>query len=361
MYGNKKTTCKKIYKELNNYTNIAFTIGFFTYGEFYHYKDNNSYNELLNETITTLTLSEDSSCKESNIKYLSNNNNNKTNKNCDSELIQTIDALSNLISQTSDELMQLNLNQEMIIKEEINKNKIKEKMLMQQSKLASMGDMIGMIAHQWRQPLNAISSVSASLSLKNQMNILDSKVLDSKLDDINNYVQHLSSTISDFMNFFKPNRDKEFINIKNIINSIKGIIADSFSYHNIKLIINIQDNIPPFLSYENELKQVILNLVKNSKDAIVSNQIQNGYVKIDIYKNNQFISIDIEDNGGGISNKIADKVFEPYFTTKNKDGTGIGLHMSKTIIEEHLKSVLKFKNKDNGVVFSIQLREDKNE
>lgn len=234
--------------------------------------------------------------------------------------------------------------------------KQKEQQLLQQSKLASMGDMIGMIAHQWRQPLNAISSVSASLSLKNRLNILDKKVLDTKLNDINKYVQHLSSTITDFMNFFKPGKEKEFVDIKNIINSIKGIIFDSFNYHNIELIIDIEDGISPFLCYENELKQVILNLAKNSKDAIIANKVQNGFVNINIYKNDEFVSIDIEDNGGGIPEEIVDKVFEPYFTTKNNDGTGIGLYMSKIIIEEHLQGILKFENKNNGVVFTIQLR-----
>jgi len=344
---------KNIYNELNSYTTMAPATGFFTYGEFYHYSNNNdnndNNNELFNQTATILTLSENSIFKESNIEPLSNDN-------YSDEFTDTIDALSHLISQTSYELMELNFNQKLIIQEELTKNRQKEQLLMQQSKLASMGDMIGMIAHQWRQPLNAISSVATSLLLKNQLNILDKEILDTKLNDINKYTQHLSSTITDFMDFFKPDKEKEFVDIKNIIASVEGIIFDSFNYHNIELIINIEDDIAPFLSYENELRQVILNLAKNSKEAIVLNKIQNGLIKIDAYQNDQFIFIDIKDNGGGIQEKITNKVFEPYFTTKDKDGIGIGLYMSKTIIEEHLQGLLKFENKNDGVVFTIQLK-----
>jgi len=191
---------KNVYKELEFYTTIASTTGFFTYGEFYHYSNNTCNNDLLNETATILTLSEDSLFKQSSIDSLPNNNDNN-------EFTNTIDALSHLIYQTSYELNELNFNQKLIIHEELTKNRQKEQMLMQQSKQASMGDMIDIIAHQWKQPLNIISlrlDFLSELALDGELVSNDEIIECGK--KIKSQIQHLTSILDDFRGFFRPTK-----------------------------------------------------------------------------------------------------------------------------------------------------------
>jgi signal transduction histidine kinase len=318
--------------------------GFFTYGEFFH-----SCNQpkLLNQTLTLLILSETPKIRvftprdELPLQH--------------SDSVQTIKALSHLIAQTTEELMELNRKQESIIRHEVAENRKKDRLLLHQSKLAQMGEMINMIAHQWRQPLNTISSVSSSLLLKSQLDNLDQKTLESKLRDINTYIEHLSTTINDFREFFKPNREKESTDISEVITSLRSIIGDQLQSDNISLEMTIAHAIQPIYSYPNEIKQVILNLIKNAKDAINSHSKANGKIMISVDTVDHYISITISDNGSGIPEEIREKIFEPYFTTKEKDGTGIGLYMSKVIVEQHLDGSLEFYNTEEGTAFIILL------
>ncbi|MFT7880226.1 MAG: FIST N-terminal domain-containing protein [Sulfurimonas sp.] len=328
--------------ELNqNHANVN---GFFTYGEFFH---SCNQSKLLNQTLTLLILSENPEVnaytpeEKRSIDY--------------NDSVQTVNALSHLISQTTAELMQLNQKQKSIIQHEVNENRKKDQLLLQQSKLAQMGEMINMIAHQWRQPLNTISSVSSSLLLKSQLNSLEPETLESKLKDINTYIEHLSTTINDFREFFKPNREKEITDITEVITSLRSIIGDQLQSDNISLEMTIGHAIEPIYSYPNEIKQVILNLIKNAKDAIHSHSQANGKISISVDTVDHYISITVTDNGGGISEEVREKIFEPYFTTKEKDGTGIGLYMSKVIVEEHLEGSLEFYNTEEGTAFAIML------
>ena len=242
----------------------------------------------------------------------------------------------------------------------------KEAMLIQQSRLAQMGEMISMIAHQWRQPLGAISAIAIDLNIKMQLELLDfesdkglnetKKYLTNEFESIDSLVQNLTRTIDDFRNFYKLDKLLVNINVNEVILKALGIIKASIINNNIEIIEEYYSNNKTTL-YDNELFQVILNILKNSQDNFIENKIKNPYIKITTDDN----SISISDNGGGIQEDIIEKIFDPYFSTKNeKNGTGLGLYMSKIIIEEHHNGELNVKNiKDSdgsdGVCFNIKI------
>ncbi len=330
--------------EIAPYAHLSTLSGFFTHGEFYHTQHRT---QLLNETKTLLLLSESPDrCLPTP----------PTTKRVESsDAMKTINALSHLIAQTTQELVDINTQQSSLIQYEVEKNRQKDQLLLQQSKLAQMGEMIGMIAHQWRQPLNAISAVASSLILKRQLDSLTNEILDEKLEDINGYVQHLSATIDDFRGFFKPDRRKELTDIGEIIAGIDWLIGNIYRCRGTTLTATIAPNIQPFLSYPNELKQVILNLIKNAQDAIIEREIPAGAISVECTVVKQMLQIRVKDNAGGVPEEIKEKIFEFYFTTKEKDGTGIGLYMSQVIVQQHLHGSIGFYNDETGAVFTIKL------
>ncbi len=238
---------------------------------------------------------------------------------------------------------------------EVKNNMAKDRQLLHQSRLAQMGEMIGMIAHQWRQPLSAITTTSSSLQLKLQMGTLTDETIEELTNNINSYTKHLSDTIDDFRNFFKPNKDKEYATYTKLLESVLGIINDSIKSKKIVLTQDMRCT-EEFKVYSNELKHVILNLLKNAEDVLVEKKIQNPYINITSYKEQDNFILEIEDNGGGIAEDIIDNIFDPYFSTKiKKDGTGIGLYMSKMIINEHCGGKLSVANTKNGASFKISI------
>jgi len=237
------------------------------------------------------------------------------------------------------------------VQKAVKKTKMQEQKMIQQSRLAQMGEMINMIAHQWRQPLTAISSTSASINIKAQLNNLDKETTIRLTDDISNYAQHLSSTIDDFRDFFKSTKEKKQTTYNELIESVLNIVEVSIVNKNIILEKNLNST-TLFNTYPNELKQVILNLIKNAEDILIDTKIKNPTIKIETDNN----ILRISDNGGGVPKNIIDKIFDPYFSTKTqKDGTGLGLYMSKTIIEEHCHGKLSVYNNDIGAIFEIKL------
>jgi len=245
----------------------------------------------------------------------------------------------------------LNNSLEDRVKDEVNKNRLKEAQLIQQARLAQMGEMLSMIAHQWRQPLSAISSTSGSISLKASLDILDKETICELSQNISQYAQHLSTTIDDFRDFFKPNKEKTETNYTKLIDDVLKIIEVSVTNKNILLVkeFNSQEI---FTSYPNEIKQVILNLIKNAEDILLEKKIKEPKITIETYER----SLIIKDNAGGIPEDIIEKIFDPYFSTKlDTNGTGLGLYMSKTIIEEHCKGKLSAYNSSEGAVFTIEL------
>ena len=235
-----------------------------------------------------------------------------------------------------------------ITQEKLTQEKLieKETMLIQQSKMAAMGEMLANIAHQWRQPLSYISTVSTALVTQKEMEIdIELQYEIDKLNKINENTQYLSNTITDFKEFFNPNKEKNTFNIKDAFH--KSIRLSSSKYENlhIKIIENTNDVILNGL--ENELIQVLMNMINNAKDALSNNSMKYKLIFVDISIENNNAKILIYDNAGGISDNIINKIFEPYFTTKqNSQGTGIGLYMSNEIITKHMNGEIRVSNKE---------------
>ena len=262
----------------------------------------------------------------------------------------------------SDELRELNQSLEERIKAEVEKNQKQDKQLFEQSRLAQMGEMISMIAHQWRQPLAAISATAIGLKFKMDLEAFD---LDTKegqdeqgllfresLTKIESYTQNLSTTIDDFRNFYKPNKKTVITNFESIVTKSLSIIQDSFISDEIELAFSYNSSEEMEL-HDNEMMQVVLNILKNAQDNFKEKQTKNPKITI----STDTKSLSVWDNGGGISENVLKQIFDPYFSTKDeKNGTGLGLYMSKIIIEEHHKGTLKAYNKNDGVCFEIQLK-----
>jgi signal transduction histidine kinase len=248
------------------------------------------------------------------------------------------------------------------ITEHINEKTKQQNLIAQQSKMAAMGEMIGNIAHQWRQPLSSISTSATGMKLQKEMNILEDKFLIQGLDQINKSVQYLSETIDDFRNFFKPNKNKSEFNIQDTIDKVINLLNSQFISNGIKIIKSGNDI--KINTFENELIQVIINLLNNSRDELIKKDSKDEkLIFIGVFEDKNNLVLEIKDNAGGISEDIIDRVFEPYFTTKyQSQGTGIGLYMSNQIIAgmEGFISVLneefEFEGKTyNGAVFKITI------
>jgi signal transduction histidine kinase len=235
-----------------------------------------------------------------------------------------------------------------------NDNQKKDAMLVQQNKLAIMGEMIAMIAHQWKQPLAGQRAILGGMILKQRLNKLTPQHMVENFAKLDSLITHMDKTISDFTNFFKPNKDKHKVCLQKTIDNSLDIILMTLKNNGITVNKNYIEDIE-FDIYDGEFKQVILNILSNAKDALIENRIDNKVINIDILKDNQFITINISDNAGGIPTDIIEKIFEPYFSTKSKNGTGLGLYMSKIIVEEHMNGMLFVKNSEDGAVFTIKL------
>jgi len=235
------------------------------------------------------------------------------------------------------------------------KLKEKESMLIAQSRSAAMGEMIGMIAHQWKQPLAILSMIANNMIADFELESVKEEDFKTYALDITKQVQHLAQTIDDFSNFFKPKNEKTKCDIIDVMEDTIKLISKSLENNNIALIKNYQD-IPVIDIYKNELSHVFLNIINNAKEALVEKNISDKKVTIDIKKDNENLYINISDNAGGVVKENINKLFEPYFTTKSKlNGTGLGLYISKTIIEEHFSGNIEIENKNGGASFTITL------
>ncbi len=249
----------------------------------------------------------------------------------------------------------INKNLEKIVIEEVEKNRKKDRLLFTHSRHAQMGEMIAMIAHQWRQPLNSISAAINLIKLRSQMGKLDHDTVINISDKIQVYIKYLSNTIDDFREFFRPQREKRLSDFHIIYEKAFILIGSSLEKKGISIDFTAED-IKQFFSYENEIVQVVINILKNASDAFSEKNIKNPTIKVNAYDT----TLLIQDNAGGIPENIIDKIFDPYFSTKdNKNGTGLGLYMSKIIIEEHCKGSISVENKNNGAVFTITLPKNK--
>ncbi|RXK12442.1 ATP-binding protein [Halarcobacter mediterraneus] len=248
---------------------------------------------------------------------------------------------------------------------EIQKNKENQQIIETQSRFAAMGEMINMIAHQWRQPLASIGTASFNLKYKllsNKFNLETAKgreeqtlFFTQKLDEIEFYVQNLTTTIDDFRNFYKSDKKLINTNIETPIKNALKIIEKDLEANNIKVELDLESKKEIHI-YENELMHVFMNMLKNAQDKFLEKNIDKAKIQIKTFDTKDSVEIEICDNGGEIEEKNLNIIFEPYFSTKKeKNGTGIGLYMSKIIIENNHKGNLNVCNKQGNVCFSIIL------
>ncbi|NOX15414.1 MAG: GHKL domain-containing protein [Epsilonproteobacteria bacterium] len=238
------------------------------------------------------------------------------------------------------------------VKDELEKN---QKLLIAQSKQAAMGEMINMIAHQWRQPLSVISMAASNIVIDIELDINDKNALKEESKEIINEINFLSQTIDDFRNFFKTDKKVEKVKISEILDKAIRLVEKQFISRSIEIIHNFQDE-KNITTYSRELIQVFLSILNNSKEAYEEIKDIKKVIKIEIRGYDNRVSIVITDNAGGVKEDMVERIFEPYFSTKEKkNGSGLGLYMSKTIIEKHLQGTIKAYNYGNGISLEIVL------
>ncbi len=231
--------------------------------------------------------------------------------------------------------------------------KEKEELMLSQSRSAALGDMISMIAHQWRQPITDISMSVNNIIVDFELDIFNKEEIKKIVSNISKQTEYLSKTIDDFRNFFKKDREAKSFEIKELIDEISSIMLASIEGNGIEFDLSGVDQNMKLFTYKRELLQVLLNIIKNSKEAF-SNSSKDKKIKMNILKDNDNFKIVIADNAGGIKNEHLNNIFDAYFTTKEQfNGTGLGLYMSKMIVEKHLKGSLSAYNNNEGAVFEI--------
>ena len=269
-----------------------------------------------------------------------------------------------IIDNKTKELQELNENLEQKIIIESAKVREKDKQMISQSRFAAMGEMIGNIAHQWRQPLSAINTTASGMILQMQLGITDNNEIEESYNKIMGYVDFLTQTIEDFRGFFKEDKEKVDFNIIDVIEKSLSVTSATYKDNDINLIKDFKADKLMANGMPSELSQVFLNVLNNAKDATISNKPDERIVHISTVVENDTCIIYIQDNAGGIPKDIIEKVFDPYFTTKHQSqGTGIGLYMSKDIVEKHMNGKISVKNtkvtldnkKYNGACFKIEI------
>jgi len=281
------------------------------------------------------------------------------------------------------ELASLNKNLEKRVSTEIETRRKQEQLMIQQSKMAAMGEMVSSIAHQWRQPLNGLGLLVQDIQDSYEYKELNQKYIDDTVEKSMGLIQFMSSTIDDFRNFFKPSKEKSLFSVDIAIQEVLTLLSSQLIHHEIKVqtfcdkteIKNneldkntcCEDKESIISGYPNEFKQVLVNIVNNAREAITEKKLKEpdtdkrltNKIAIKCLRSKEAVVINIKDNAGGIPEKILDRIFEPYFTTKEEGkGTGIGLYMSKVIIEQNMGGSLTVENGKEGAVFTISLKKE---
>ncbi len=246
-------------------------------------------------------------------------------------------SLENMVQEKTKELQELNRNLEAKIKQEVQKSREKDEIMFRQSRLAAMGEMIGNIAHQWRQPLNALSLIIQSFQTRRMLKLeINDDFIDSQVKEGFMLAENMSKTIDDFRNFFNPNKTTSLFGVRDNVSKSAQILSSYFKKYNIDIDVVCKNDFK-INGYPNEFSQVIINLFSNSKDALNETNPSVKLIEAIIYHDNSNGYIEVYDNGGGIREDVIDRIFEPYFTTKHRSaGTGIGLYMSGQIIEKQM-------------------------
>lgn len=237
---------------------------------------------------------------------------------------------------------------------EVQSNRNKDHIMYQQARLASMGEMVANIAHQWRQPLNIIALIMQDFYISGQLGTLDSEKLEKEYKRANSVIQYMSNTIDDFRTFFRHNDEGEHFYVNSAIESVLTLVSKAMEYNSIEISMNIEDNLTIY-GHKNEFVQALINLINNAREAITA-QTKSGRIEIKAYSKGKSVNITVQDSGGGIKEKDIEQIFEPYFTTKHQSqGTGLGLYMSHQIIVNNMNGSIYAKNKGEGTCFYISL------
>lgn len=261
--------------------------------------------------------------------------------------------LDELVRQRTAELETFNQRLQEEITKAVEKNRTQEKILMQQAKMAEIGSMVESIAHQWRQPLNILGLSMTRLNIN--MSLGNHNDMSKVIEIVEQQIDYMSQTIDDFRNFFKQDRLQSKVNVYHLINEVETLLGPLLASKKIVLIKDI-DSTVEILVYHNELKQVLINIVNNAREAIEYIKSKKRQITVSCTNDKYHCTISIEDSGGGVPHHIIDKIFDPYFTTKfESQGTGIGLYMAKMIIEKHCLGKLSVYNTANGACFEIRL------
>jgi PAS domain S-box-containing protein len=253
------------------------------------------------------------------------------------------------------QLEMLNASLEIRVNESVAELRQKDQLLIHQGRLAAMGEMIHNIAHQWRQPLNTVGLIVQNLQFSFMASTLSAEEMDKEVANAMDVIMHMSRTIDDFRNFFRPDKEKHVFIVNNSVTQALEFIGATLGNYNIQIILRSDESVSA-LGYQNEYAQVLLNLLANARDALVERKIADPQITIGISSDNGRSVVTIKDNGGGIADDVIPKIFDPYFTTKEQGkGTGIGLYMSKAIIEQNMDGKLTVSNVDGGAEFRIEV------
>ena len=250
-------------------------------------------------------------------------------------------------------LESLNENLSLKVKQGIEEAKQKDRKILEQAKLARIGSMISMIAHQWRQPLSQLSGILMELETTTRFKKVDNDYILNAIDKSDKMIEFMSNTIDDFRNFYKPDKKKEDFYVSDACKKAINIIDATLENLGIDLILEIKDDKKIF-GYPTEFSQVILNIISNAKDILMERNIKNPKIEINIESKGILSIIIIKDNAGGIEEKNLEQIFDPYYSTKDSSkGTGLGLYISKLIIERNMGGDLSVSNNSEGAVFKI--------
>jgi len=270
------------------------------------------------------------------------------------KLSEFANSLEEEVAKKTKELQEVNDSLEEMVSEQLSEVRKKDKMLIQQSRLASMGEMIGNIAHQWRQPLNALSINIQNTQMMYESGNLTAEYVEKNTQKSLFFINKMSATIDDFRNFFKPDKEKELFVISEMIKQAQMVVEESLISRGISLYIKGELDAKAN-GYKSEFSQVILNIINNAKDAHKNNSSSEPFIKVNIKIDKEHIFVEIQDNAGGIEEDVFEKIFDPYFTTKDDDGgTGIGLYMSKVIMEK-MDGEIYAENFEDGAKFVVTI------